>query len=245
MGARDDEVGSAADRVDRQVRVHPEVGPPGLIDDQWDIVGVGHFGDGGDIGHGTEVAGGDEIDGRTGGMLGQSGFDLGRGDAVRGPESGIDSGMDEVRPQVGVDESVDDRGVDAALADEFATEPADDGGRDVVAARGAVRDEPGTSRAPGLGGELLGLFDRGCAGVIDHPPVLLVDAAEEHREIDVQGLLPHDIGQSRGMGARALMGGNVEALPVLAGQGADRIGIGRRLLTWVDAGGPGDRVAVI
>src|SRR5699024_8762313 len=50
-------------------------------------------------------------------------------------------------------------------------------------------------------------------------------------------LFAHDIGQPRGMGARALVGGNVEAQPVLAGQGADRVGIGCRLLTWVDAGG--------
>ena len=67
--ARDDEVGAEADCVDRQIRVHAEVGAPGLIDDQRDIVGVGRLGDGGDIGHGAEVARRNEVDGGAVGML--------------------------------------------------------------------------------------------------------------------------------------------------------------------------------
>ena len=60
VGGGGDEVGAAGERVGGQVRVEAQVRAPGLVDDQRHAAPVRDRGQGGDVGAGAEVGGGDD-----------------------------------------------------------------------------------------------------------------------------------------------------------------------------------------
>ncbi len=93
----------------------------------------------------------------------------------------------------------------------------------VVAARGAVDQEPAALRAPGLGGEPLGELERRLGRVGAD-----VDALDPGRDVEPQRRLAERLAQRR-VGARpALVAGDVEAARVAVGVGDERVEVGRR-----------------
>ncbi len=160
-----------------------EVRAPGLVDDQRHVVRVGDLGQRGDVGDGAEVGGGDDEGGDRVGVLGQRAIERVRHQAVGDAHVDVELGGDEVRPHAVEDEAVDHRGVDVALHDRGLAEVRERHADRVVAAGGAVVEEPAALRAPGLGGEPLALLERRRERVGPD-----VDALEPGRQVEQQRL---------------------------------------------------------
>ena len=117
-----------------------------------------------DVGAGAEVGGGDDhrrdrVRGRVERRRRAS-----RGQAVGDPQLGVELGRDEGRPHPAQHQPVDHRGVDVALDDDPVAAVGERQAGGVVALRGAVDQEPGARRPPGLGGEQLRLLEGGRFG---------------------------------------------------------------------------------
>ena len=134
VGAHDDDVGAERDRGGRKVGVEAEVRTPGRVDDEDRAGLVGHLGEGCDVGDRTEVARGDEVDGRD--RLRVAADRVAQrigGDAVGDAVDLIDVGGDEARVESGEDDAVDEARMGAALRDDARAEGADGQRRHPVA----------------------------------------------------------------------------------------------------------------
>ncbi len=139
--------------------VEVQVGAPGLVDDQRHAALVGDLGEAGDVGAGAEVGRRDDHRrDRVRGLV-QRGGERVRGEAVGDPELGVELRRDECRVHPVEDQPVDHRGVDVALDDDALAVVGERHAGAVVALRGAVDQEPGPLRPPGLGGQQLGLLE--------------------------------------------------------------------------------------
>ena len=132
----------------------------------------------------------------------------------------VDVGGDEAGVEASQHDAVDEARMGAALGDDARAQGADRQRCHAVALRGAVGEEPGAPRAPGLGGQLQGFVLRG----VDAE----VDAVEERGDVQGEGVLAEELGLTCGdsRGGAAVSGGGQEQRVTL-GRRLQRIGIGR------------------
>ena len=197
---------------------------PGLVDDQRHAARVGDLGQRGDVGAGAEVGRRDDHRrDRLGGFVQRRRQRVGR-QPVGDPQLGVELGGDEGRPHAAEDEAVDHRGVDVALDDDPVAAVGERHAGRVVALRGAVDQEPGAARAPGLGGELLRLLEGGRFGADVDP---LGDRGDVVAQADLADQLEH-----RRVGAEAaLVPGDLEAAGVELRVGEQGVDVRSGLLT--------------
>ena len=128
--------------------------------------------------------------------------------------------LHESRAQAGHDQAVDGARVSCALHHDLVSEVDERKARNVVALRRAVQEEPRPARAPGLGGELLGLLPRRRL----RPEV---DPLDQRRDVELQRAVAERVAQLRIRARPALVPRHVEA-PGPAGRvGAQRVEVGR------------------
>ena len=220
VGAGDDEVRVAGERMPRQRRAEREMGAPCLVHDQGHSVPVRHPGKPLHVGNRAEVGGGhDHRSDRAGRPCERAIERLGR-DAMRDAELRVDLRGHEDGPQAGHDEPVDRARVDVALHDDLLPALCERHACRVVALRGAVDQEPCAAGAPRLRGQLLRPLER-CrlrAGV---------DALRERRDVELQRSFPERICQHRVRRGAALVTGDVQAPRRARGVCAQRVEIGR------------------
>ena len=216
----EDDVGAAGERVGGELVGEGEVGAPGLVDDERDVAGVGGLGERRDVGDRAEVGGGDDEDGDRERVLVQRPLERLDGHAVGDAEVVVDGRGDEPRLQAAEDEPVDDRRVDVALNDRDLAEVRQRHADRMVAARGAVDEEPRAPRAPGLGGEPLRLLE-GRVERVGADVEVLGPGREVERERQIaDGLAPARIGPTP-----ALVTGDVEAPDLAFGEIDERVEI--------------------
>ena len=214
-----DQVGSRGDRVGRQLGMEAQVGAPGLVDDERDPVLMGDAREGGDVGAGAEVGGGDDHGAGGLGRRRERRRQRLRGEAVGDAQLGVDLGGDEGGPQAGEDHAVDHRGVDVALDDDPVALVGDREAGGDVALRGAVDQEPGAPRPPGLGGEELGALEGSRLGAD-------VDPLDQRGDVVTQPRGAGQLAQRRVGAGAALVARHVEAAGVAVGVGEERVQIG-------------------
>jgi hypothetical protein len=135
---------------------------------------------------------------------------------VGDPELGIELGPDEDRPQPRQHEPVDRAGVRVALDDHLVPELGEREADGLVSLGGPVAEEPRPLGAPGVGGELLGLLERGRRRAD-------VDAVDDHRHVEREGApAQRRVQLAVGAGA-ALVPRDVEAPRVAPGVALERL----------------------
>ena len=195
-------------------------------------MGVGDLGQAADVGDGSEVARGDDVDRRGGAALvldpAEGVVEGGHRDAVGDAVGGVDRGQDVAGVEAGEYDAVAEARMGAALGDDVLTE-AGDGKRDgAVGLGGAVGEEPGAAGSPGIGGQGQGLGERGI--------VLEVDALEQHGHIEMDRLLADEVGQQLAdAGVRAAVAGDHEFDRIAGRQCTQGSGIGSLILIELEA----------
>jgi hypothetical protein len=121
-----------------------------------------------------------------------------------------------MRPKTRHDQAVDRARVGVALHDDLVAEMLESQARHMIGLRGAVGEEPGAARAPGFGGEQLGLLPRGWLG----PGV---DALDQRGDVERQRPVAQRLAKLRVRARPALMTRNVEAPRLAGGVCAQRV----------------------
>ncbi len=203
-----------------------EVGAPGLVDDQRQVALVGGGGEALEVGAGAEVGRRDDHRGdRVRGGVERRGERV-RGERVRDPQFGIEFGGGEGGPEAAHHHPVDHRGVDVALDDHLFADVGEGEAGGVVALRGAVDEEPGPPRSPGLGGEDLRLLERSRFG----PDV---DPLGDRGDVVAEAGVADQLAQGRVGAGAALVAGDLEAPRVAFGVGEQSVDVGGRVLTRI------------
>ena len=141
-------------------------------------------------------------------------------------ELGVELRRGEARAHAAEHQPVDHRGVDVALDDDPLAGMGQRQADRVVALRGAVDQEPGAPRAPGLGRQALRLFEGRRLGAD-------VDALGDRRDVVLQAGLADQLAQRRVGAGAALVAGDLEAARVAGRVGEQRVDVGRRSLTSI------------
>lgn len=192
-----------------------EVRAPRLVDDQGHPGGVGRVRDGAYVGHRTEIAGGDDVHGRGVRSAGERLRHVLGAHSVGDALDAVDGRPHEDGVQAGQHQSVDDAGVHAALHDQGAAQGRGDHGGDLVALGGAVGQEPGAPRAPGIGGQVQGLVQRGAGAE--------VDAVEQRREVEGRDPGAEPVREVRARGGGVAW--DVQPQPVPSRMGQEGLGV--------------------
>ena len=196
-----------------------EVRAPGLVDDERHAAPVRDLGQPGDVRHGAEV--GRRHDRRPDGpgRLVERPLERLRGHAVGDVELRVELGRHEGRTQPGHDQRVDRARVGVALRHDLGAAMGERQKGRVVSLRRAVDEPPGAARTPGLGGEPLGLDERGRL-------LADVDAPGERGDVERERLRADRLGEARVRARAALVAGHVQAAGHARGIGAQRVEVG-------------------